>query len=598
MREGTTRQRFMALCLIVLFSACSISYELILARHFALLSSQEIVWQSLTIAVYVLALGAGTKLSERLRGRWLTPDSALRDLMLVELALTIAGALSVVVVWYLHAGLRLYLLPELVAVQRTVPFFELVDATCILGQAMTAIIGLLSGFELPLLAHVLEGWSKPAATTALTSRHDHGSESTLNQTLACSYMGTLLGTFAFVFALGPHVSLALAAWWTAVFNLGGALVLFGWASATAAPTRRQNLAIMSLMGTALVAVALVGAQEDASEQIGLKASYHIDATAAALPSFERPSSEAIASQPRILVERSPYQTLHILRHEPELHDRRHLQPGEPFTLYLDRHFQLSSKHEELYHEFFVHYPLALLASADHPEPRNVLVLGGGDGLAARELLRYPSVVSVTQVELDPEMIRLATRDPAFLALNKKSLLDPRVRLIQDDAFTFLRHNKPTFDAIFIDFPYPYTYDLSRLYSREFYTFVRRALAPGGFAVADVPLVPRDQKDQRAALVNDIIASTFLAAGFRVLAPYGGEGQVLGDRETFMLALPSPAAGRSREARHENTPHLALDFLNNRRIRHLGIDAFPWQDRPELVNSVFRPTLIGLRNRSL
>jgi spermidine synthase len=248
--------------------------------------------------------------------------------------------------------------------------------------------------------------------------------------------------------------------------------------------------------------------------------------------------------------------MHIVRDAQYPSGSNEIEPGVPFTLYLDRHFQLSSEHQAFYHEFFVHYPIALLASTGVRSPTNVLVLGGGDGLAAAELLRYPQISAITQVELDPEMLKLATTNAALLVLNQNALSDPRVTVIMDDAFSFLKKGGQQYDAIFIDFPYPFTYDMSRLYSREFYTFVKRSLTPGGFVVADMPLIPKINENQEARVVNDIISSTLRAAGFE------------------------------------------LEALFKSGINHLGPADFELQNNPGLVNSVFRPTLLSLRNRGL
>jgi len=140
-------------------------------------------------------------------------------------------------------------------------------------------------------------------------------------------------------------------------------------------------------------------------------------------------------------------------------------------LYLDGDLQFSSRDEHRYTEALVHPVLAA-------DPRRVLVLGGGDGLAARELLRHPSVAEIVQVELDPAVLQLARTRLADL--NAGALDDPRTTVVVDDGFRWLRDQPPgSFDAAVVDLPDPDTPVLARLYSTEFYGLLARALTPDG-----------------------------------------------------------------------------------------------------------------------
>lgn len=207
--------------LILVFSACSISYELILARLFSIMSSREIVWHSVTIAVYVLALGIGTKWAESLLSRAGTAAKPMRDLLIIEIMLSALGAFSVYFTWKVHAGLRIHFLPDLVRMSQYLPI-QPVDFSVISGQVVCFAIGVLSGFELPLLATALEqnARERAASSASITPGGEHGA------VLAANYIGTLFGTFAFIFGLAPAMSLGMAAWWTASINLIGAIVLY------------------------------------------------------------------------------------------------------------------------------------------------------------------------------------------------------------------------------------------------------------------------------------------------------------------------------------------------------------------------------------
>jgi spermidine synthase len=112
----------------------------------------------------------------------------------------------------------------------------------------------------------------------------------------------------------------------------------------------------------------------------------------------------------------------------------------------------------------------------------VLILGGGDGLAAREVLRYAHVAGVTLVDLDPAMTALFATHPALTALNARALADPRLRVVNADAFTWLRADTGRYDFVVVDFPDPSNFSLGKLYSQTFYRVLQARLAPGGGVV--------------------------------------------------------------------------------------------------------------------
>lgn len=143
-----------------------------------------------------------------------------------------------------------------------------------------------------------------------------------------------------------------------------------------------------------------------------------------------------------------------------------------FQLFLNGNLQFSSADEYRYHEALVHPALASL-----PSPRRVLVLGGGDGLALREVLKYRSVEHVTLVDLDPKMTALPRAFPPLRALNARSLEDPRVRVINADAMIWLEDGRELFDAAIVDFPDPSSFALGKLYTTRFYRLLRRHLHP-------------------------------------------------------------------------------------------------------------------------
>jgi spermidine synthase len=156
-------------------------------------------------------------------------------------------------------------------------------------------------------------------------------------------------------------------------------------------------------------------------------------------------------------------------------------------LFLNGNLQFHSRDEYRYHEALVHP-----AMSAHGAPRHVLVLGGGDGMAVREVLKYPGVQQVTLVELDPAMTHLFSTDPHLVKLNHASLQSPKVRVVNADAFTWLDTHNDVFDVVIVDFPDPTNHAIGKLYTTTFYSLMDRHLSAGGYAVIQTtsPLIAR------------------------------------------------------------------------------------------------------------
>jgi spermidine synthase len=193
----------------------------------------------------------------------------------------------------------------------------------------------------------------------------------------------------------------------------------------------------------------------------------------------------------------------------------------------------------------------------HGAARRVLVLGGGDGMAVREVLRYPGVEQVTLVELDPHITRLFTDMPMLAALNGHSLSSPKLAIVNADAFTWLdAHRDAMFDVIVIDFPDPTSFALGKLYTTTFYRLVDQHLAADGFAVVQTtsPLVARRSF---WTVVATLEAVGLTATPYHAHVPSFGEwGFVLASRRPPRFERELPAG--LRFLTHEGLPAL-FDF---------------------------------------
>ncbi|MCF6141822.1 polyamine aminopropyltransferase [Flavobacterium sp. K77] len=142
-----------------------------------------------------------------------------------------------------------------------------------------------------------------------------------------------------------------------------------------------------------------------------------------------------------------------------------------YRLYLNNNLQFSSKDEYRYHEALVHPAMAMAKNA-----KNILVLGGGDGLAVREILKYPEVQKITLVDLDEGMTKLFKTNSILTGFNENALNDPKVQVLNQDAFVWAKSTQSKFDVVVIDFPDPSNYSLGKLYSLNFYNTIKSILA--------------------------------------------------------------------------------------------------------------------------
>lgn len=328
-------------------------------------------------------------------------------------------------------------------------------------------IGTLTGLEIPLLVRLLRKWY-PLRTN-------------LSNILSLDYFGALAATLIFPFVMLPMLGTFRASVATGLLNLVVALLLVAVFPSKLTVARRRIANTAGLVG----GIALV-------------------ALFAAAPYLLKPWHQAVYEDRVIFVEQTPYQKVVLTRSRDDM------------RMYLDGNLQFSTVDEYRYHESLVHPAMALA-----PARGNVLMLGGGDGLGVRELLRYPEVEHVTLVDLDPVVTKLGIEHPRLTELNEGALSDPRVTIVNADAFVFLQDGATLFDVIIADLPDPNNVSLARLYSREFYGRVLRRLARSGI------FVTQSTSPFFAKLAFWTIRSTIDAVGFKTL-PYHAYVPSFGD----------------------------------------------------------------------
>ncbi len=232
-----------------------------------------------------------------------------------------------------------------------------------------------------------------------------------------------------------------------------------------------------------------------------------------------------------------------------------------FQLFLNGNLQFSSADEYRYHEALVHPAMTAAQNA-----KRVLILGGGDGLALREVLKYRDVAHVTLVDLDPKMTTLSKKFAPLADLNHRSFSDPRVRVINDDAMIWIEQSRETFDAAIVDFPDPSSFSLGKLYTTRFYRLLRARLNPNG-AVSVQATSPLYARRSYWCIIRTIEAAGWHVRPYQTTVPSFG---VWG----FALASPRAFDAPSRVSvpvKFLDTPTLASMFVFPRDMTPLPVE---------------------------
>ncbi|MFZ2989049.1 polyamine aminopropyltransferase [Ideonella sp.] len=349
----------------------------------------------------------------------------------------------------------------------------------VLLYGLVGLVGTLVGLEIPLVMRLLK--------RQFSARY--GLKDLVSQVLTFDYLGALVVAVAFPLLLVPQLGLIRTG---LVFGLLNAAV-----AVWALWMFRHELRAWGAHALACVAVAavLIGAM--------------LGADRLTTWAEDRFYGESI-----LLRETSAYQRVVVTR------------SAAGVRLFLNGNLQFHSRDEYRYHEALVHP-----AMAAHGAPKRVLVLGGGDGMAVREVLKYPSVEQVTLVELDPQMTRLFSEQPLLTALNAGALKSPKVRWVNADAFGWLESHDQVFDVIVVDFPDPTSFALGKLYTTTFYSLLDQHLSAGGYAVVQTtsPLIARKS--------YWTVATTLEAVGLTV-TPYHAHVPSFGEWG-FVLASRRP-----------------------------------------------------------
>jgi spermidine synthase len=353
------------------------------------------------------------------------------------------------------------------------------------------MVGTLVGLEIPLVMRILK---KNVALKDLVS-----------QVLTFDYLGALAVSLAFPLVLVPQLGLIRTG---LLFGLMNAAVAV-WALWLFRDELRQ------FKGHALacaLTLAALGAGMASADQVTTWA------------------EDKLYQDRVVLAQTTPYQRI-VVTHGPG-------EGRAGYRLFLNGNLQFAQRDEYRYHEALVH-PVMAAYSATGGAPKKVAVLGGGDGMAVREILKYPGVESVTLVELDPAMTELFSKQLMLTQLNAGALQSHKVKVINADAFSWLESSAEVFDVIVVDFPDPTNFNIGKLYTNSFYALLDKHLAASGYAVIQTtsPLVARQSFWTVVATIESV---GLTATPYHAHVPSFGEwGFVVASRRPYRLPTQLP-----------------------------------------------------------
>ncbi len=403
------------------------------------------------------------------------------------------------------------------------------DIYVLIMYILIILIGIFVGLEIPILTRIIEN-----------------NESNVRKNLAniftFDYMGGLIGSILFPILLFPKLGFITTAFLVGTINILVALLIV--LKYKEYIKKYKLIRLISIIILIIIMLFLC---------TGKLITNKIE--------------EGLYRDDVILSKQTAYQKIVMTKHKDDI------------RLFLDGNLQFSSSDEYRYHEALVHIPM--MYAKNH---NRVLILGGGDGLAVREILKYNDVKQIVLVDIDKEMTNLCTNDKQISKLNNNSLNNEKVTIINEDGYMYVKDNKEKFDVIIIDFPDPNNESLNKLYTNVFYSYIKANLTPNGVMVTQSTSPYYAKKSFWC--INKTINSQF-----NTVIPYHLQVPSFGDWG-FNLAFND---GNEREKLEVET-----QFLNDENINSMFV--FGNDEKIELdkieENNMFKPSLITYYNEEV
>lgn len=396
MKEKQFNYKILMLTTLII-SGCSIIYEVLISSVSSYLVGDSIKQFSITIGIYMCAMGVGSYISKFIR------KNMFDWFVFVEIGVGFIGGISSIILFLSNIYLESYAL---------IMYLQII------------IIGTLVGLEIPLLTRIIESNTKNLRVT-------------LSSIFSFDYIGGLIGSIAFPLLLLPNLGYFTTAFITGALNIVvSIIIIFSYKDYI------NNIKIFKAISFITLGIMIFGSIFSENIAYSIENNLYRDKI--------------------ILSTQTQYQKIVVTKHKDDL------------RLFINGNIQFSSMDEYRYHEALVHIPMSVVEKKE-----KILILGGGDGLAAREILKYKDVEKITLVDLDNEMVELCKTNNDIVKLNEGSLSNSKVNIINNDAYKFLESNKEIYDVILVDLPDPNDDSLNKLYTNIFYRLCANSLSEDG-----------------------------------------------------------------------------------------------------------------------
>lgn len=478
----------------LIISGCSICYELIISALSSFLKGDSVLQYSITIGLYMSAMGLGSYVSKFLKER------LFNWFVIVEIGVGLVGGLSTLILFLSNIYLVCY---------------QIVMYVIIL------VIGIFVGMEIPILTRIIEG-------------DENNLRVTISSIFSFDYIGGLLGSIAFPLLLLPHLGYFCTAFLVGSLNILVSLLIVIKYKEKLHNYKKYLFFTLSLLGVMVLGTIL---SENISKFV----------------------ENGLYRDKVVYVKQTKYQHIVVTKHRDDI------------RLFINGNVQFSSQDEYRYHEALVHLAMTKAEKND-----NVLILGGGDGLAAREIFKY-DVKKITLVDLDKEIINVCRENKMIAELNGNSLDNPKMEIVNDDAYNFLVHNQFQYDVILVDLPDPNNEALNKLYTNVFYRLCKNSLSESGV------MVVQSTSPYYATNAFWCINRTIESEGFNVL-PYHLEVPSFGDWG-FNLASRKELDGKFNL--NVDTKYLTDEKIGS--MFQFGKDEIPKKEI--CVNTLSKPVLM-------
>lgn len=524
----------MNLLISFILSFCSFSYEFLLIKISTEIIGDSFIWRSFIIGFFIVGLGLGAYKIEK------KEINKNEDLLINEYRLIISAILTPFilfsadiisnVIYYYERFLYTEHLYDIIFLKENLFFHKIFFFSILI--LITSLIGYFTGKELPLLIN-------------------KENELKTDKFLFFNYLGSLFSSIIMTFfVFNGEVTSEKGFLIIACINT---IILF-----FLKIRNKLNFLIIPIL---MISVLYITPK---IKKIFLYQKYH--------QSYMNIWEEFYDKNTDVIEFNTPYQKIDFVINKEEQ------------VLYLNGNFQFSIGNEKDYHETMVHFPYALL---NKNKKINVLLLGGGDGFLLRELFKYKKQLEITHIELDEDFLKFSKENAIISKSTDNSLKKEIYNRVFTDGFSYVKNTNLKYDFILIDFPYPYSYDLTKLYSKEFFESIKNVLSRKGIAIMDIPLfreIKLKQLYNRSKLteINNIIYSTVYSV-FEEKSLFFKVNE-----EGFVLLSKNDILERENIAKTSLEETLSSFKLKN--LKFIKNQVFNFKYDKKLINSIYKPTI--------